>query len=78
MARLDGYYADILRAIDLIEAFMVQRNVSSFEAYTKHALVKSAVERQLGIIGETVNKIRRLDPAHPITEADRIMHSGTG
>ena len=73
MERLEGFYADVLRAIDLIEAFMLQGNVSSFEAYTRHALVKSAVERQLGIIGEAVNKIRKLDPAHPIPEADRIV-----
>jgi len=35
--------------------------------------VKSAVERQLGIIGEAVNKVRKLDPQHPIPEADRIV-----
>ncbi len=73
MERLEGFYADMLRAIELIEAFMVQGRIDGFEAYTRHALVKSAVERQLGIIGEAVNKIRKLDPAHPIPEADRIV-----
>jgi len=36
-------------------------------------LVKSAVERQLGIIGEAVNIVRKMDPMHPIPEADRIV-----
>lgn len=49
MERLEGLYTDILQAIGLIEAFMLQGRVDSYEAYTKHAMVKSAVERQLGI-----------------------------
>ncbi|MBX2973888.1 MAG: DUF86 domain-containing protein [Flavobacteriales bacterium] len=66
-------YADILRAVELIEGFLVQGRIDGYEAYTKHAMVRSAVERQLGIIGEAVNKIRKLDPDHPIPEADRIV-----
>ncbi|MBK9149212.1 MAG: DUF86 domain-containing protein [Flavobacteriales bacterium] len=73
MERLEGCYADILRAVKLIEAFLAQGRIDGFEAYTKHAMVKSAVERQLGIIGEAVNQIRKLDPVHPIPEADRIV-----
>jgi uncharacterized protein with HEPN domain len=73
MDRLDGYYADILKAIELIEAFLLQGKVASFDAYTRQSMVKSAVERQLGIIGEAVNHIRRADPGHPIPEADRAV-----
>ncbi|MCC6939540.1 MAG: DUF86 domain-containing protein [Flavobacteriales bacterium] len=73
MERLEGFYADILRAIELIEGFLVQGGITGFEAYTKHAMVRSAVERQLGIIGEAVNQIRKLDATHPIPEADRIV-----
>ncbi len=73
MERLEGFYADILRAIELIEGFLVQGRIDGFESYTKHAMVKSAVERQLGIIGEAVNQVRKLDPSHPIPEADRIV-----
>jgi uncharacterized protein with HEPN domain len=71
--RLEGFYADVDRAIALIEGFLVQGRIDGFDAYTKHAMVKSAVERQLGIIGEAVNQIRKLDPQHPIPEADRIV-----
>lgn len=73
MERLEGFYADTLRAIELIEGFLSQGRIDGFEAYTKHTMVKSAVERQLGIIGEAVNQIRKLDPAHLIPEADRIV-----
>ena len=73
MERLKGLYTDILQAIGLIEAFLHQGRIDSYEAYTKHEMAKSAVERQLGIIGEAVNKIRKLDPDHPIPEADRIV-----
>ena len=73
MERLEGFYADILRAIELIEGFLVQGRIDGFDAYTKHAMVRSAVERQLGIIGEAVNQIRKLDATHPIPEADRIV-----
>lgn len=71
--RLEGLYTDILQAIKLIEDFLDQGKISGFESYTKHVMVRSAVERQLGIIGEAVNHIRRLDPTHPIPEADRIV-----
>jgi len=73
MDRLEGYYADIMKAIGLIEAFFEQARIDSYEAYTKHSMAKSAIERQLGIVGEAVNMIRKLHPEHPIGEADRIV-----
>jgi len=73
MDRLEGFYADILHAIDLIEGFLDQGKITTFDGYSKHILVKSAVERHLGIIGEAVNQVRKLDPRHPIPEADRIV-----
>lgn len=73
MDRLEAYYVDILLAIGDIEDFLAQGRVSSLREYRGHAMVRSAVERKLGIIGEAVNHIRRLDPAHPIPEADRIV-----
>lgn len=44
MDRLEGFYADILHAIDLIERFLDQGKVTTFDGYSKHILVKSAVE----------------------------------
>ena len=49
------YLVDILKAIDLIEAFM--DGIRGFKEYQQDLKTKSAVERQLGIIGEAVNTI---------------------
>lgn len=73
MDRREAYYVDILQAIGDIEDFLVQGRVTSLGEYRRHSMVRSAVERKLGIIGEAVNHIRRLDPAHSIPEADRIV-----
>lgn len=51
---------DIERAIDLIDRFTLSR---SFEDYTGDPMVRSAVERQLMIIGEALNQVTRLDLA---------------
>ena len=51
---------DIEQAIDLIDRFTSSR---SFEDYTGDPMVRSAVERQLVIIGEALNQLTRLDPA---------------
>jgi uncharacterized protein with HEPN domain len=51
---------DIQQAIDLIDRFTVGR---SFASYTADPMVRSAVERQLVIIGEALNQMTRLDPA---------------
>ena len=45
---------DILRSIDNILDFTTDR--VDFEQYGKNILVKSAVERHFGIIGEAVNR----------------------
>ena len=51
---------DIEQAIDLIDRFTSSR---SFEDYTGDPMVRSAVERQLVIIGEALNQVTRLDLA---------------
>lgn len=73
MDRREAYYVDILQAIGDIEDFLEQGRVTTLPEYSGHAMVRSAVERKLGIIGEAVNHIRRIDPEHPIREADRIV-----
>jgi len=60
---------DIIESIKLIESFT--RNTSSFEEYTKDLKTKSAVERQLGIIGEAVNKLSQ--DSFDLTKATRII-----
>jgi uncharacterized protein with HEPN domain len=49
------YLSDILEAIRKIELFT--QDTSSFEHYSQDIKTQSAVEQQLGIIGEAVNKL---------------------
>ena len=46
--------SDILQAIELIESFI--SDIKDFDSYVADLKTQSAVERQLGIIGEAVNK----------------------
>lgn len=51
---------DIISAITLIEQFLGSINL--FEEYTVDFKTKSAIERQLGIIGEAINRLKNIDP----------------
>ncbi len=73
------YLFDIQSAITSIEQFVGKMNFSEYEADLK---TKSAVERQLGIIGEAVNKYQKiqvnleLDYAREIINfRNRIIHA---
>lgn len=54
------YLSDINYAIELIEEFVSQ--TANFSEYVKDHKTQSAVERQLGIIGEAVNKFKIIHP----------------
>ena len=54
------YLSDVLMAIELIESFI--SNLNSFEEYESDLKTQSAVERQLGIIGEAINKFKQECP----------------
>ena len=51
------YLFDMLNAIELIEQFL--DNCTDFISYTNDLKTKSAVERQLAIIGEAANKYEK-------------------
>jgi uncharacterized protein with HEPN domain len=55
MDRKKKYYDDIIFAISLIDEFLVE--VKSFAEYKADRKTKSAVERQLAIVGEAIKKI---------------------
>jgi len=65
------YLSDILQAIALIESFTSES--SDYEAYVSDLKTQSAVERQLGIIGEAVNKFEKLFPDSPLISAGKIV-----
>jgi uncharacterized protein with HEPN domain len=63
--------SDILQAIELIESFVV--DVKDFDDYLIDRKTQSAVERQLGIIGEALNKFEKLFPDSQISNARKIV-----
>jgi uncharacterized protein with HEPN domain len=54
------WLTDILQACDLITEFT---RLKTFNDYVSDALLRSAVERQLGIVGEAVRSAVRDDPS---------------
>ncbi len=65
------YLSDIFLAIELIESFT--KEVSSFENFQQDLKTQSAVERQLGIIGEAINKFEKLFPEINLDNARKIV-----
>ena len=63
---------DIRVAIDEIENFL-EDNGKTFEAYKSNLLLKKAIERNLEIIGEAVNRIVRQYPYLKIENARSII-----
>jgi len=65
------YLSDILRSIELIEQFM--STIRNFNDYLDDLKTQSAVERQLGIIGEAVNRFDRMFPEATLENAQEII-----
>jgi uncharacterized protein with HEPN domain len=65
------YLSDILRAIDLIDSFIA--DIESFEQYQLDFKTQSAVERQLGIVGEAVNKFKQDCPDEILENTKQIV-----
>lgn len=71
--RIKQYLFDIEQSIEDIELFM--RTVNSFEEYEKDKLVKRAVEREIEIIGEAMNRILKIDESVKISNARQIVRT---
>lgn len=65
------YLLDILNSISLIEEFV--KECKNFNTYIQDAKTKSAVERQLGIIGEAVNLYQKSAPNTPLENSSKII-----
>ena len=63
---------DALRAAESVRAFVRGK---TYEAFVEDDLVRSAVERQLQIIGEALSQLARIDPriARNVAELRRII-----
>ena len=65
------YLSDIDHAIDLI--FDFTNSITDFIEFRNDLKTQSAVERQLGIIGEAVNKFDKLYPESTLENAKKIV-----
>ena len=65
------YLSDILMAIDLIEKFTV--DITDFNLYIADLKTQSAVERQLAIIGEALNQLKKLETNLQIENDKQII-----
>ena len=65
------YLDDILYSIKLIESFM--EDITTFEDYVSDLKTQSAVERQLGIIGEAANKYNKLQLGNALQNTHQIV-----
>jgi len=63
---------DIKLAIDDIESYF-ETETRTFDNYTKNSLLKRAIERNLEIIGEAINRLLKDDPSFPIENAKKII-----
>lgn len=71
MDKSKKYLSDILMAIDLIEKFTV--DITDFNAYQYDLKTQSAVERQLAIIGEALNQLKKNDSEIEIESDKQII-----
>jgi len=70
--RILKWLYDINSAIDEIDSYFVDIP-KNFKEYSSNLILKRAVERDLEIIGEAVNRILKQDPEFPIVNAKRIV-----
>ena len=59
-------------AIQEIDSFFDGRQ-KRFDLYSKDILLKRAIERDLEIIGEAINRILKVEPSFPIHNAKKIV-----
>ena len=65
------YLSDIREAIEWIEDFT--SSITTFNVYIEDKKTQSAVERQLSIIGEAVNKFDAIHPEISLKYAGKII-----
>ena len=69
---LKAHLFDISTAIDEIQSFFGQKP-RRFDQYCKNIMLRRAIERNIGIIGEAVNKIFKENPDINISNARAII-----
>lgn len=65
---------DILQSIDEINGFFENRE-RRFDVFVRDVCLRRAVQMDIAIIGEAMNRILKLEPNIPITAARRIVNT---
>ena len=69
--KIRKWLLDIRTSIEAIQSFLDEN--PDFEEYKSNLMLRRAVERELEILGEAVNRILKQQPEFPITDARRIV-----
>lgn len=69
--RIKQYLFDIEQSIADVELFMAP--IKSYEEFEKSKLVRRAIEREIEIIGEAMNRILAIDNSIKISNARQIV-----
>lgn len=69
--KIQAWLLDIIVSIDEIFEFL--GDVNDFSAYKNDLKTKKAIERNLEIIGEAMNRILKVDPHFPVDNAHNII-----
>ncbi|MCF8235469.1 MAG: DUF86 domain-containing protein [Bacteroidales bacterium] len=70
--RIEKWLFDVQHAIDEIDTYF-EKSPKTYQHYKDNTLLKRAIERNLEIIGEAINRILKTDPEFPLTNARRIV-----
>ena len=70
--RIKKYLQDVLTAIEEIESFF-DNKPKLFDDFYSDLLLRRAIERNIEIIGEAMNRILRIDESIAITNARKIV-----
>jgi len=80
MNKASKYLFDIQQSISLVESFL--KDIDTFNDYQNDLKTQSAIERQLAIIDEVVNKLKQQDSSYTFAYAkqmidfrNRLIHS---
>lgn len=65
------YFHDILGSIESIDAFLGEQR--DFKKYLEDKMLRRAVEREIEIIGEAMNRILYIDPQIEISSSRQII-----
>lgn len=70
-SRVEKYLMDIKAGIKSIEEFIGP--IKNFNEFQSNKILRRAIERELEIIGEAVNRILKLEPKINLENAKRIV-----